>query len=71
MARGMPIAVAAALLMVLMGAPVRAQTETATPTQYQFVVQKIEICTNSACTSPTVLGQGSQTFDIGSTVKLH
>lgn len=66
MARGMPIAVAAALLMVLMGAPVRAQTETATPTQYQFVVQKIEICTNSACTSPTVLGQGSQTFDIGS-----
>ena len=64
MARGMLIAVVAGLLIFLAGAP--AWAETATPTQYRFVVQKIEICTNSACTSPTVLGQGSQAFDIGS-----
>ncbi|MCH7542290.1 MAG: hypothetical protein IIB65_01480 [Proteobacteria bacterium] len=66
MARGTPIAVVAGLLIFLAGAPAWAQTETATPTQYQFVVQKIELCTNSTCTSPTVLGQGSQAFDIGS-----
>lgn len=52
--------------MVLMFAASLVQAEDATPTQYQFTLSKVELCKSSACSSPTLLGEGSQAYDIGS-----
>ena len=38
----------------------------ATPSSYKTTVSKVELCTSSACTSTTVLGSSSKTFDIAS-----
>lgn len=45
----------------------QARAELSTPVQYQFTMTKIELCKSSACSSPTLLGQGSQAYDIGAT----
>lgn len=52
--------------IALMFAASLVQAEDATPTQYQFTLSKVELCKSSACSSPTLLGEGSQAFDIGS-----
>ncbi len=54
--------------IILIFAATLAQADTTTPTQYQFTMSKIELCKSSACTSPTLLGQGSQAYDIGSSL---
>lgn len=38
----------------------------AVATVYQVSVEKIELCTSSACASPTILGSGAASFDIAS-----
>ena len=39
---------------------------TATPTSYKPTVTKVELCTSSACSSPTILGNATKEFDIAS-----
>lgn len=65
MARRSLFAVLASALLALSLAPAVAQ-ETATPSEYAFDVTKIELCTDSACSTAVVLGEGSQRFDLGS-----
>lgn len=45
-----------------------AQDVQTTPTKYQFTVSKLELCQSATCGSPTVLGDRTATFDIGSGV---
>ena len=58
-------AVLAFALLALSLAPAQAQ-ESTMPTEYAFDVTKIELCTDSTCTTAVVLGEGSQRFDLGS-----
>ena len=50
-------------LLALLLAPAQAQ-ETATPSEYAFDATKIELCTDSSCSTAVVLGEGSQRFDL-------
>ena len=43
-----------------------AGTITGTPTKYETTMTKFELCTSSACTTTTVLGEKTATFDIAS-----
>jgi len=43
-----------------------ATTITATPTKYETTMTKFELCTSSACTTTTLLGEKTATFDIAS-----
>ena len=43
-----------------------AATITGTPTKYETTMTKFELCTSSACTTTTVLGEKTATFDIAS-----
>ena len=43
-----------------------AATITGTPTKYETTMTKFELCTSSACTTTTVLGDKTATFDIAS-----
>lgn len=43
-----------------------AQDVTVTPTQYQFTMQKMDLCENVACSAFIVMGSSTQVFDIGS-----
>ena len=45
---------------------VLAATITGTPTKYETTMSKFELCTSSACTTTTVLGEKTATFDIAS-----
>ncbi len=45
-----------------------AQEVQITPTKYQFTMKKLELCTESTCTGPTLLAEKDQVFDIGSAV---
>ncbi len=62
--RSLFFATIAGAFLAVAGAP--AWAEDATPTQYEFTMSKIELCKSSACSSATVLGEGSQAYDIGS-----
>ena len=46
--------------------PVVAAEVLATPTKYETTMKKAELCTSSACTTTTVLGEKDLTFDIAS-----
>ena len=46
--------------------PVVAAEVLATPTKYETTMKKAELCTSSACTATTVLGEKDLTFDIAS-----
>ncbi len=54
-------AILASALLALSLAPAQAQD---TPTEYAFDVTKIELCTDSICSTAVVLGEGSQRFDL-------
>ena len=54
-------AILASALLVLSLTPAQAQD---TPSEYAFDVTKIELCTDSTCTTAVVLGEGSQRFDL-------
>ena len=43
-----------------------AGTITGTPTKYETTMTKFELCTSSACTTTTVLGEKTATFNIAS-----
>jgi hypothetical protein len=43
-----------------------AGTITGTPTKYDTTMSKLELCTSSACTTTTVLGEKTATFNIAS-----
>ena len=43
-----------------------AATITGTPTKYETTMTKFELCTSSACTTTTVLGEKTATFNIAS-----
>ena len=43
-----------------------AATITGTPTKYETTMTKFELCTSSACTTTTLLGEKTATFDIAS-----
>lgn len=55
------IAILASALLALSLAPAQAQD---TPTEYAFDVTKIELCTDSSCSTSVVLGEGLQRFDL-------
>ena len=46
--------------------PVIAGEVLATPTKYVTSMKKFELCTSSACTTTTLLGEKNQDFDIAS-----
>lgn len=62
MARRSLFAILAYAFLALSLAPAQAQD---TPSEYAFDVSKIELCTDSSCTTAEVLGEGSQRFDLG------
>lgn len=43
-----------------------AQDVTVTPTQYQFTMQKMELCENVGCSAFILMGSSAQVFNIGS-----
>ena len=54
------------ILFLSMIFSVSSYAASATPSSYKTTVSKVELCTSSACTTTTVLGSSSKTFDIAS-----
>ena len=54
------------IVWVVFCSPAFAVDDISTPDTYKVTMQKVELCTSSACTTSTTLAESSATFDIAS-----